>query len=290
MFRLTPPGACEALSKAETFEGAKETRLGVEEQGKTAESATCFQRHKQFIPFSSHSESEDPAADIKELQGYAIGHEMNTMFDVEKLQEKLALYKANIPLGRLFFQGVVAGWWVGLAVILVETIAGGIPIATRTDWPCLPKLVAGFFFPVAIFLIIIYGGELFTGNAMSLLVGLMARRITVFQLLYNWSVVLVSNFVGCVLTVFLFGKLTHLFEDEPWLSYTKSVTNGKINMKPEVCFLKAIPANALVCTSVILGQQARTMPGKLVSHLFVSLSQPCPPPSVVHLAETFAPC
>ena len=48
------------------------------------------------------------------------------------------------------------------------------------------------------------------------------------------------------------------------------VANYKINLKPEICFLRAIPANALVCTSVILGQQARTMPGKLVSHVFIS--------------------
>ncbi len=221
----------------------------------------------QCLP-STHSELETSesvlATDFKELQGYQIGHEMNTMFDVEKLQEKLATYKAHLPFGKLFFLGLLAGWWVGLAVILVETIAGGIPIATRAAWPCLPKLVAGFFFPVAIFLIVIYGGELFTGNAMTMLIGVFSKRITVSGLLYNWSVVLVSNFAGCVVTVYLFGKLTHLFEDEPWLSYCRGVAAYKIHLKPEICFLRAIPANALVCTSVLLGQQARTMPGKLV--------------------------
>ncbi len=240
----------------------------------------------QCLP-STHNEIEASESvlegEFKELQGYQIGHEMNTMFDVEKLQEKLAAYKAHLPFGRLFFLGLLAGWWVGLAVILVETIAGGIPIATRAAWPCLPKLVAGFFFPVAIFLIVIYGGELFTGNAMTMLIGLFARRITALGLLYNWSVVLVSNFAGCVVTVFLFGKLTHLFEDEPWLSYSRSVAVYKVHLKPEVCFLRAIPANALVCTSVLLGQQAQNMPGKLVSprHLHILILPsfsplPCP--------------
>jgi formate/nitrite transporter FocA (FNT family) len=203
--------------------------------------------------------------DKMEVQKFVITQNMNSMAEVEKLQEKLSMYKAHMPLGKLFFLGLLAGWWCGLAVILVVTIAGGIPVDVRTSWPCLPKLVAGLFFPVAIFLILIFGGELFTGNAMSLLIGLFAKRVTVFELMYNWSVVLVSNFVGCVFTVFMFAELTDLFAHEPWESFAKGIAITKINLKPEVAFLRAIPANALVCTSVLLGQQARDMLGKLVS-------------------------
>ncbi len=203
--------------------------------------------------------------DKMEVQKFAITQELNSMAEVEKLQESLSIKKAHYPLGKLFFLGCLAGWWVGLSSILVVTIAGGIPVDVRTAWPCLPKIATGLFFPVAIFLIIIFGGELFTGNAMSLLIGLYSKRVTIFELLYNWSVVLVSNFVGCVFTVFMFAHLTELFDHEPWKSYIKGVAVYKINLKPEVAFLRAIPANALVCTSVLLGQSARDMIGKLVS-------------------------
>ena len=205
------------------------------------------------------------AADKMEVQNFVITQELNSMTEVEKLQEKLSMYKAHLPLGKLFFLGVLAGWWCGLAVILVTTIAGGIPVDVRTDWPCLPKILTGLFFPVAIFLIIIFGGELFTGNAMSLLIGLFAKRVTIFELLYNWSVVLVANFTGCTFTVFMFAHLTGLFAQEPWESYAKEIAVTKVNLKPEVAFLRAIPANALVCTSVLLGQSARDMLGTLVS-------------------------
>jgi formate/nitrite transporter FocA (FNT family) len=76
--------------------------------------------------------------------------------------------------------------------------------------------------------------------------------------------VLVSNFVGCVFTVYIFADLTDLFSHEPWTSYAKDIAVTKINLKPEVAFLRAIPANALVCTSLLLGQQSRDMIGKLV--------------------------
>ena len=109
---------------------------------------------------------------------------------------------------------------------------------------------------------------------MCMLIGLLARRVTVRELCYNWSVVLVSNFVGAVFTVYLFSYLTQLHGTEPWLSYVQGIAVTKINMKPEVAFLRAIPANALVCTSVLLGQQARDMIGKLVP--------PAPPPASNH--------
>ena len=220
----------------------------------------------RFLSYVADIDSKkfDRGEDYKEIQQYQLAQDMNTMIDVEKVQEKLSVYKAQLPLPRLFFLGVLAGWWVGLAVILVVTIAGGIPVDTRAAWPCLAKLVSGIFFPVAIFLIVIFGGELFTGNAMSMLVGLFSGRVTLAELLYNWIVVLVSNFAGCVFTVYMFGRLTNLFVDEPWASYTKGVAVYKIHLLPEVAFLRAIPANALVCTSVLIGLQARNMTGKLV--------------------------
>jgi formate/nitrite transporter FocA (FNT family) len=213
--------------------------------------------------------------DKLEVQKFQITQELNSMAEVEKLQEKMSMYKVHLPLPKLFFLGVLAGWWCGLAVILVITIAGGIPVDVRTSWPCLPKIVAGLFFPVAIFLIIIFGGELFTGNAMCLLIGYFSKRVTLLELAYNWSVVLVSNFVGCVFTVYMFAELTDLFSHEPWTSYAKGVAVTKINLKPEVAFLRAIPANALVCTSVLLGQQARDMIGKLVRYPYILMHLMC---------------
>jgi formate/nitrite transporter FocA (FNT family) len=62
----------------------------------------------------------------------------------------------------------------------------------------------------------------------------------------------------------MFAELTDLFAHEPWHSYAKGVAVTNVTLKPEVAFLRAIPANAVVCTSVLLGQQARDMIGKLV--------------------------
>jgi formate/nitrite transporter FocA (FNT family) len=200
-----------------------------------------------------------------QIDKFNIAMDINPMHDVEMQQEKLSIIKAHLPLGRLFFLGCLAGWWLALGVILVVVMAGGIPADIRAQWPILPKLVVGFLFPVGICFISLFGGELFTGNSMCMLIGLMARRVTPLELCYNWTVVLVSNFVGAVFTVYLFGYLTDFYKTEPYLSYIQGIAVSKINMKPDVAFLRAIPANALVCTCILLGLSARDMIGKLVS-------------------------
>lgn len=70
-------------------------------------------------------------------------------------------------------------------------------------------------FPVAIFFIALFGGELFTGNS-TMIIGVLAGRISLRRLLLNWLAVLVTNFAGAVFTVYVFGRLTNFFDTEPW--------------------------------------------------------------------------
>ena len=80
---------------------------------------------------------------------------------------------------------------------------------------------------------------------MTMLVGVWSRRITKRHLLVNWVAVLFSNFAGCVATVYFFGYLTGACATEPVLSWVIYVAEKKMHLKPEVAFLRAIPANAL---------------------------------------------
>ena len=80
---------------------------------------------------------------------------------------------------------------------------------------------------------------------MTMLIGVWSRRITKTHLLVNWVAVLFSNFAGCVATVYFFGYLTGACATEPVLSWVKYVAEKKMHLKPEVAFLRAIPANAL---------------------------------------------
>jgi len=58
----------------------------------------------------------------QEVREFKLKNELNTMFDVEKAIEHLAMRKATTNSARLFFLGVVAGWWVGVACLMTQTV------------------------------------------------------------------------------------------------------------------------------------------------------------------------
>ncbi len=108
----------------------------------------------------------------------------------------------------------------------------------------LPKIITGVLFPVGIFLSsclvkscllgirwLCSSGCCPTGSQSS---------SSATTGLWSWS-----NFVGCVFTVYMFSFLTQLFAREPYLSYVQGISVTKIDLKqkPEVAFLRAIPAN-----------------------------------------------
>jgi hypothetical protein len=87
-----------------------------------------------------------------------------------------------------------------------------------------------------------------------------ARRV-----LGNWFLVYVGNFCGCLVVAYFFGYLTKLFDDEPFLSYVQSVAYAKTRTHSWWnLFLRAIPANTLVCMAVVLGIAAKGSAGKVL--------------------------
>lgn len=64
---------------------------------------------------------------------------------------------------KTLFLGMVAGVFVVWSGLFSCVAAGGIPEDVRKMWPMLPKMMVGLTFPVGIFFILLFGGELFTG-------------------------------------------------------------------------------------------------------------------------------
>ncbi|KAG8794775.1 hypothetical protein FRC17_008231 [Serendipita sp. 399] len=180
-----------------------------------------------------------------------------------------ASHKMHNPVDKMAFLGFLAGIWVGFGGIAATSVAGGIPVAIREQWPVLPKLGTAFFFPFALHFIILFGGELFTGNTMILSIGLWNRAIPYRRALLNLLVVYVFNFLGCLVMSYIFSYQTELFHAEPWRSFTQEIAISKTKAHPWwVIFLKAIPANALVCMAVMLGFASRDSAGKILALWF----------------------
>jgi len=104
---------------------------------------------------------------------------------------------------------------------------------------------------------------------MILPVGLLNGVIPARRVALNLLMVYLGNWSGCLFTAYFFAVRTKLFEAEPYHSYLQSYTLSKVTGHGwGVLFLKAIPANTLVCMSVVLGMAARDSAGKIMALYF----------------------
>src|SRR5512146_863522 len=111
----------------------------------------------------------------------------------------------------MFVLGILAGAFIALCAIFATTVSAGSMVAKdaagatvfSTGMPYgVTRLLAGLVFTVGLILVVVGGAELFTGNAL-IMMAFASRKVTIAQLLRNWVIVYVGNFVGALLTAYL---------------------------------------------------------------------------------------
>ena len=114
-----------------------------------------------------------------------------------------AVQKANLGLSKMIAMGILAGMFIGVGGATSNTAAH-----TVTNLG-LARILSGCIFPVGLLMIVLVGGELFTGNCL-MIMATMDKRIRVRLLLRNLIVVFFSNLIGAlIIDVFVFFKTWH---------------------------------------------------------------------------------
>ena len=184
--------------------------------------------------------------------------------EMARKAEKVGIAKVELGLLRIVALAILAGAFIALGSIFATTVTTGggvLPIGVN-------KLLGGFVFSLGLILVLGAGAELFTGNNL-IVMAWADRRITSRQLLGNWSVVYIGNFVGAILTVIL------LYLSEQWAFDDGAIGLNALNIanhKVQLDFLPAvflgILCNALVCLAVWLCIGARTATDKILAIIF----------------------
>ncbi len=167
----------------------------------------------------------------------------------EMAVKKTGFLKKSIS--RYFLMSLLAGIYVGFAVILVFTI--GAPLAAAGS-PGKGALI-GVSFAVALILVIFAGSELFTGNNMILTIGGLTKKTTWLDAIKLWIVCYFGNLAGALVLVGLitgagmFATSTAADGSEV-LSYLTQVAYKKGTSPFLALFIKGILCNLLVCLAV----------------------------------------
>lgn len=170
--------------------------------------------------------------------------------------------KANLPAGIQFLLGILAGAFIAFA-------AEGSNTAIHTITSVgIAKALAGALFATGLMLVIIAGGELFTGNTL-MVMPLVNRKISAGGLLRNWFFVYLGNFVGSVLIAFLIVKSGQLnFSGGRLGGFTIKLAVYKTNLGFINAFCLGILCNWLVCLAVWMAAGAKDITGKILGIFF----------------------
>lgn len=171
----------------------------------------------------------------------------------------ICLGKTSKSLAVTLSLSILGGMFIGLAAFAANMISAMIADAG------LAKLVSALLFPAGLGMILIAGGELFTGNCM-LPLGVYTKKITLVQLLRNWGIVFAGNFIGALLIAAL--SVYSRRQDAAFLAATLAVAEGKASLSFGEVFVRGILCNILVCTAVWMSYAAGSTGGKLLGMYF----------------------
>ncbi len=177
--------------------------------------------------------------------------------------EDVGVAKAQLGTFQTFVLAVLAGAFIALGAVFatVATTGSTLPYG-------ITKLVSGLVFCLGLILVVIAGAELFTGNNL-IVMAWASGRVTTAQLLRNWGIVYVGNFVGAILTaigVFLSGQ--YQFGGGAVGENALAIATVKVNLGFGQAIMLGVLCNALVCLAVWLCMSARTVTDKVLAIIF----------------------
>lgn len=160
------------------------------------------------------------------------------------------------------YQTLIAGILAG-TFIAMGSLAAAMGSHTIENYS-LARFMAGAIFPVGLILIIICGGELFTGNTL-LILAFIEKKITIKQMLTNWMIVYIGNFFGALLMAYLIFSSGILHNNsDSLLKYLIHVSDKKVSLTLTQAFTSGILCNLLVCLAVWGAYTAKDTIGKVI--------------------------
>jgi nitrite transporter NirC len=158
-----------------------------------------------------------------------------------------------------FVRSMLAGMYVGAAIVLIFTIGGWL----SKDSPGVVKMAMGICFGGALTIVIFAGSELFTGSNLVLTLGVLSKRATARDLAANWIWTYLGNLVGSVLLAFIVIR-SGIFDADPVRSFVLKLVDTKMNLPWEQLFWRAVLANWLVCLGVWMAARIKSETARIL--------------------------
>lgn len=175
--------------------------------------------------------------------------------------------KAAMPAAKIFTMGIISGCHIAMGALLAVTVGGSCPGLASTN-PGLQKILFGAFgLPFGLFMTVVGGGELFTGNTAVVTAAAIEGKASTGGLLKNWIFSYVGNFLGSLLIVYL--AITAGAVSNP--ATAMGIASTKTSLTFLQAFTRGVLCNWLVCMAVWMSISASDAFGKFCA-IFLPIS------------------
>lgn len=159
---------------------------------------------------------------------------------------------------RYLMAAALPGMFIGLGIILIYTIGGYLSAENSP----MTKTIMGISFGIALSLVLMAGGELFTSNNMIMTIGALEKKISWILALKIWIFSYVGNFIGSIIVaaLYTFSNLASGHTGE----FILKTAATKMSVPFGQLFVRGILCNILVCLSVWCFYKLKEETAKLI--------------------------
>ncbi len=173
-----------------------------------------------------------------------------------------AVNKANLRLSKMMVLGILAGMFIALGGVASQTASHAITNVSAA------KIAAGAVFPIGLLMIVLVGGELFTGNCL-MIMATMDKQIRFKRFMRNLIGVFFANILGALfiaILVYFSGNLD--MSNGALGGYAISVAVEKVSHTTIRGIASGFLCNIFVCMAVLKGAAAKEVAGKIQATWF----------------------
>ena len=180
---------------------------------------------------------------------------------------EVGVIKAKKTVLYLLIFGFLAGAFIAFAAEGSNMAA--FNLFANPDTYGLGKVLAGAVFGTGLMLVLVAGGELFTGNTL-IFISVLDKKIKIRLMLRNWLIVYIANFIGSIFIAYMMNK-SGLFNSGGGMlgGQTIKIAAYKTGLPFVSAFFLGIMCNWLVCLAVWVSFAAKDVMGKLFACFFI---------------------
>lgn len=162
------------------------------------------------------------------------------MYSMEETVQKvteLGRKKVDKPFMAKIILGFLAGALVAFAYLTYIIVTARIP-------GLVGVLIGASIFPVGIIVILVAGGELITSNMTIVSTALFNKEVSIKELLGNWAVVTLGNFLGSLFVVLVGVQILGMLN--PYVDQLHTIAEGKMHYTAFQIFVSGVMCNWFV--------------------------------------------